>query len=256
MIVTKRPTPSVAFTVRVAAIFVLLLSAVRLRLLFVRDERRAYLLVRQHARWAVALTGLRIHVTHAERMPPTGATMMVSNHVSVADAAVLVAALPFDVRFVANHIYAGYPLLGPVIRSASANIVNRTSWRSRADSGQAMRDALEAGRSLLVFPEGTTSDSDEMLPFRSGAFRAAARTGCPVVPIALTGTRELMASNRWLLAKAEVTVEILEPIVPPPPTREGIADLGARAAEAIRVALARAHRVDDPVEAGGAGRVP
>lgn len=226
------------FTVRVAVILAWLLPPLRVRLLFVRDERQAYQLVRRCAQRVVQLSGIRIQVRHPERMPVEGASMLVSNHVSVADAAVLVAALPFDVRFVANHIYAQYPILGPIIRGASANIVNRGSWRSRADSGQAMQASLAAGRSLLVFPEGTTSDSGEMLPFRSGAFRAAARTGRPIVPVALSGTRDLMPANSWLLADAPVTVDLLPPIVASDATRDGIGTLSDQAAQAIRTALA------------------
>ncbi len=182
-------------------------------------------------------SGIQVRVSHPEHLPPDGASMLVSNHVSLADAAVLVAALPFDVRFVANHIYAQYPILGPIVRGASANIVNRASWRSRADSGEAMQQALASGRSLLVFPEGTTSGSGAMLPFRSGAFRAAARAGRPIVPIVLSGTRELMPTNRWLLANASIVIEVLPPVAATDATREGIATLTAQAAAAIRAAL-------------------
>ena len=230
--------PSVVFTVRVAVVLALLLPPLRVRLLFVRDERDAYQLVRRCARRVVMLSGIQVRVSHTERMPDAGASMLVSNHVSIADAAVLLGALPFDVRFVANHIYARYPILGPIIRGASANIVNRSSWRSRADSGQAMQDALASGRSLLVFPEGTTSGSGEMLPFRSGAFRAAARTGRPIVPIALTGTGELMPANSWLLAPASIAIEVLPSIAATDATREGISTLTEQATDAIRAALA------------------
>ena len=235
---TNRPTPSIVFTVRVAVVLALLLPPLRLLLLFVRDERRAYQLVRRCARRVVMLSGIQVRVSHPERMPDAGASMLVSNHFSVADAALLVAMLPFDVRFVANHIYARYPILGPIIRGASANVVNRSSWRSRADSGQAMQDALASGRSLLVFPEGTTSESGEMLPFRSGAFRAAARTGRPIVPIALTGTRALMPANSWLLAPASIAIEVLPPIAATDATRDGISALTEHATDAIRAALA------------------
>lgn len=235
---SNSPKPSIVFTARVAVVLALLLPPLRVRLLFVRDERDAYQLVRRCARRVVSLSGIRIAVSHPDRMPDEGASMLVSNHVSIADAAVLVAALPFDVRFVANHIYAQYPILGPIIRGASANIVNRGSWRSRADSGQAMQDALASGRSLLVFPEGTTSGSDHMLPFRSGAFRAAARTGCPIVPVAVTGTRALMPANSWLLSRAAIAIEVLQPIAAVDSTREGISALTAQAADAIRTALA------------------
>ncbi len=223
---------------RVAVVLALLLPPLRLRLLFIRDEREAYQLVRRCATRVMRLSGIQVRVSHPERMPDEGASMVVSNHVSIADAAVLVAALPFDVRFVANHIFAQYPILGPIIRGASANIVNRSSWRSRGDSGQAMQAALAAGRSLLVFPEGTTSESDQMLPFRSGAFRAAARTGRPIVPIAVTGTRALMPANSWLLAPASVAIDVLQPIAATDATRDGISALTAEASEAIRTALA------------------
>ncbi len=234
----KRPKPSIVFTVRVAVILTCLLPPLRVRLSFVRDERRAYQLVRQCARRVLTLSGIRIQVLHPERMPAEGTAMLVSNHVSIADAAVLVAALPFDVRFVANHVYAEYAILGPIIRAACANIVNRSSWRSRADSGHAMQQALATGRSLLVFPEGTTSDTGELLPFRSGAFRAAARTGRPIVPVAISGTRALMPAKSWLLANAPVTIEVLPPIAASDATRDGISALSEQAATAIRTALA------------------
>jgi len=154
--------------------------------------------------------------------------------VSMADAAVLLAALPVDFRFVAGHGYAAYPLLGAAIRGASANIVNRGSWRSRADSGQAMVDALAGGQSLLVFPEGTTADDGRMLPFRNGAFRAAARTLRPVVPIAIRGTREMFPPNAARLSNVPVEIEILPALIPAGHTREAIVELRDRAAAAIR----------------------
>jgi 1-acyl-sn-glycerol-3-phosphate acyltransferase len=160
--------------------------------------------------------------------------MLVSNHASLADAAVLLAALPLDFRFVAGHAYVEYPLLGAAIRGASANIVNRGSWRSRADSGQAMVDSLASGQSLLVFPEGTTAADGHMLPFRSGAFRAAARTGRPVVPIAIRGTRDMFPPGSTRLSNVPVRIEILAPIQPSGDTRDGVIDLRDRAAAAIR----------------------
>jgi len=182
-------------------------------------------------------TGIRVELRHADRVPAGEPVMFVSNHVSIADAAVLLAVLPFDLRFVANHVFARYPLLGPAIRGASANIVDRGSWRSRADSGQAMVDALGRGQSLLVFPEGTTSDDGSLLPFRNGAFRAAARTGRRVVPVVLRGTRDLMPARRWVLANVPLSVEVLPAIEPGDVSRDHVANLRDRAAAAIQAAL-------------------
>lgn len=228
------PRGSFVFTARAALVLAVLLPPLWLRLIFTRDPRAAFLLVRQCARRVLACIGCHVNVRHLERVPATQPVMFISNHLSVADAAVLLAALPFDVRFVANHVYAGYPLLGAAIRGASANIVDRGSWRSRADSGQAMVDALANGQSLLIFPEGTTADDGQMLPFRNGAFRAAVRTGTVVVPIALSGTREMMPAGRMLLAPVPITVEVLAPIAPAGDGRDAVVTLRERTASAIR----------------------
>lgn len=229
---------SILFTVRVVLVLALLLPPLWLRLRFVRGESEAFRLVRRCARRVLRAAGCRLELLGADRLPARTNVMFVCNHVSVADAAVLLAALPFDFRFVANHVYAGYPLLGAAIRGASASIVDRGSWRSRADSGKAMVEALANGQSLLVFPEGTTSDGGDLLPFRSGAFRASVQTGRPVVPIVLRGTREMMPAGRTLMANVPIRVEILQPLDPPPPTREGVSTLRDRAATAIRENLA------------------
>lgn len=232
-----RTPVSFLFSARIAIVLVVLLPLLRLRLLFVRDERRAFQLVRECARSVRRFGGCRVRVHGAEWMPSGGA-MLVANHVSLADAAILLASLPFEFRFVAGHAYAEYPILGAAIRGASANIVDRGSWRSRADSGQAMVDVLRGGQSLLVFPEGTTADDGVMLPFRSGAFRAAARTGRPVVPIAISGTRDLLPPNSLRLSNAAVDIQLLPPLTALDATRDGVNDLRDRAASAIQAALA------------------
>ena len=226
-------TRSWLFTARVAAVLALLLPPLRVLLLFMRADATQFRLVQGCARAVVRLAGCRVTVRHLERVPSGTPVMFVSNHLSVADAAILLATLPFDFRFVANHIYARYPILGAAIHAASAHIVNRESWRSRADSAATMLEELKCGRSMLVFPEGTTSSDGAMLPFRSGAFRAAARSGCCVVPIALSGTRGLIPPDSYLLANVPINVDILPPLAPVNDSRDGVGDLKDRTFAAI-----------------------
>ena len=225
---------SILFTLRVAMVLGVLLPPLWLRLLWTRDDRRAYRLVQCCARAVVRLAGCRIRVSGQHNLLPTGKMMLVANHASLADAAVLLAALPVDFRFIANHVFADYAILGAAVRGASHHIVDRGSWRSRASCAQAMVNALDGGRSLLVFPEGTTADGGSMLPFRSGAFRAAARSSSPVVPIAIRGTRDMFPPGLRLLAQASVEIEILPPILPTDASRAGVTRLRDAAAEAIR----------------------
>lgn len=227
------------FTARAALALLVLLPPLRLRLLFTKDERRAFRLVQQCARAVLRLAGCRVSLRHVERVPADGAVMFVSNHVSLADAAVLLAFMPFELRFVANHVFARYPLLGAAIRAASAHIVDRESWRSRAECGETMTHALSNGRSLLVFPEGTTSEDGRLRAFRNGAFRAAARSGRPVVPIVIQGTRAMFPPDTYWLSNVPVTVDLLPSLGARAASRDGVHDLKTRAATAMQECIDR-----------------
>jgi 1-acyl-sn-glycerol-3-phosphate acyltransferase len=244
-VATSRTDGSWLFTVRVALVLAALLPPLRLLLSIVRGDRARFVLVQRCARAVMGLAGCRVHVRHLDRVPDRATVIFVSNHLSVADAAILLAVLPFDFRFVANHVYAAYAVLGAAIRAASAHIVNRESWRSRADSGQTMVDSLQSGQSLLVFPEGGMSPDGRLRPFKNGAFRAAARTGRSIVPIALTGTRELVPPEGYRLRNVTVMVDVLPPIAPADDSREGIATLNQQTWSAIHRHLSESAQADD-----------
>jgi 1-acyl-sn-glycerol-3-phosphate acyltransferase len=162
---------------------------------------------------------------------------MVANHSSFLDSVVLLAAVPADYRFVVNHLAATRPLVGLAIRRSGHLVVDRRSARSRAECARAMIASLEAGTSLLLFPEGTRG-GDSLLPFQSGAFRTAVRTGRPVVPIAIAGTRRILPRRFRLLQRAPIHVRILPAIRPEAGTAGSATRLRDAAASAIAAALA------------------
>lgn len=163
-------------------------------------------------RWAgviVGLCGCRPRVTGLRSLPRGTGVVMVANHSSFLDSVVLLAAIPGEYRFVANHLAAGRPLLGTIIRKSGHLVVDRRSARSRAACARAMVRTLESGTSLMLFPEGTRSRC-RLLPFRLGAFRAAAKT--LVVPVAIDGTRRMLGRDFRLPEWALLSVQVLAPI--------------------------------------------
>src|SRR4051794_8741671 len=56
---------------------------------------------------------------------------------------------------------------------------------------------LERGAHVMMFPEGTRSRTNELLPFKDGAFRLAIETGAAVLPIAVSGTRKALPKSSW-----------------------------------------------------------
>jgi 1-acyl-sn-glycerol-3-phosphate acyltransferase len=137
-------------------------------------------------RWADALLALfAIHVDVRGPGVVGGGRgrLVVANHRSTIDVALLLRT--FGGRMVSRADLSGWPLVGPAARSVGTIFVDRSSAVSGANTIRQIRNALIAGETVCVFPEGTTYEGDVVRPFRPGAFVAALRTGASVVPVGL-----------------------------------------------------------------------
>jgi len=183
---------------------------------------------------------LRMRVTGAEHVPPTGPVIMAANHRSFWDIPVHVIASPRPIVFMAKQeLYKG-PVTTWMWRSFGGFPVRRDTADIRAiDIALAL---LERGEVVGVYPEGTRSRTGEMLPFLKGAAWLALRTGAPIVPCGLKGT-ERRKQGEHLRFRRRVFVAFGPPIVveaePEPRSRREKADaLTERLLEAIRRLLA------------------
>src|SRR5205085_450828 len=109
--------------------------------------------------------------------------LIVSNHRSAIDIGVLLAT--FGGTMVSRDDLARWPLIGAAARSVGTVFVDRASAKSGAATIRMLEKHLRAGRTMHIFPEGTTFDGDEVRPFHGGAFIAAARTEAEIVPVGL-----------------------------------------------------------------------
>ncbi len=116
--------------------------------------------------------------------PRPGATLLVANHVSWLDIAAIHAAVP-HARFVSKADVLHWPLLGRLIRDAGTLFIERERKRDALRVVHAMADALKAGDTVAIFPEGTTGTGPEPLPFHANLLQAALATTTPVQPVVL-----------------------------------------------------------------------
>jgi 1-acyl-sn-glycerol-3-phosphate acyltransferase len=182
------------------------------------------LLPRLEWRWALVRGGVRLlrwlalvplDVSGRERIPAPGSAFVVaSNHQSYLDAMVLVEALGRPVAFVAKQELAGNPLARVALVRLGTHFVERFDVQRGAGDWARLAGALGPGEVLGFFPEGTFRDQPGLLPFRMGAFLAAAGAGTPLLPIALRGTRDLMCGSRFFPRRGRVLVMIGEPLRP------------------------------------------
>ena len=141
----------------------------------------------RHARIAWWSAGLLRAVGVQLRLsgqPRPGATLLIANHVSWLDIAALHAAVP-QARFVSKADVLHWPLLGWLIRGAGTLFIERDRKRDALRVVHAMAQALQAGETVAVFPEGTTGAGPELLPFHANLLQAAIATATPIQPAVL-----------------------------------------------------------------------
>jgi len=232
---------ALGFAVYVGAILLAMLPPLWLavRLLPTSRVERA---VRRWCKTVLALAGCRVRLEGRENLEGTG--ILAANHASYLDVVALLAALPIGIRFVAKRELEGTVLVGTVIRKVGHLTVERFDVsRSVADAERVTR-ALRGGVRLLFFPEGTFTTAPGLLPFRLGAFKAAVEANCPVIPIAILGTRDILPAERWLPRRGPVTVSVERPIQPEGEGWREIVRLRDLARSAIATRLA-----EGPIEA-------
>jgi len=113
----------------------------------------------------------------------TGA-MRVANHVSWLDIFVINAVSP--AVFIAKHDVRSWPLIGWMSSKAGTLYIRRGSRRAAHEASLELTACLKNGIEVVAFPEGTTSDGREVLPFHGALLQGAIAAGVPIQPVALS----------------------------------------------------------------------
>jgi 1-acyl-sn-glycerol-3-phosphate acyltransferase len=178
-----------------------------------RDPRRAWTYSRAVSRAFFRLTGMPVSARGFENLP-SGACMLVVNHMSYLDGAAVVAALPDPKTFVAKRELLGHWVPRIYLKAIGSVFVDRRDAHRGLEDARQFTEAARSGRSLIVFAEGTFRRMPGLLPFRMGAFVIAAQSGVPVVPVAIRGTRSALRDGQWLFHRSRISVTVARPIAP------------------------------------------
>ncbi len=150
-------------------------------LLPLKGEAARHTRVQWWSRKMLRLMGVGLQV---QGMFRPGAKLIVSNHVSWLDILAVHAVCP-QARFVSKADVQGWPLLGRLVAAGGTLYIQREKRRDAMRVVHQMADALRAGETVAVFPEGTTADGHELLPFHANLLQAAIATEVPIQPVAL-----------------------------------------------------------------------
>ncbi|MBK8263247.1 MAG: 1-acyl-sn-glycerol-3-phosphate acyltransferase [Nannocystis sp.] len=162
------------------------LARVEARMALAPEGAREALFEREMKRWSRGLLwigGVRLHLSEGPPPPPHGARLVVANHRAALDIPILLSL--FGGSVLSRADLAEWPVLGYAARRAQTIFVDRDSRQSGVKAIRAIREQLQRGRTVSIFPEGTTTAGDQLLPFNSGSFAAARGLPVEIVPVGL-----------------------------------------------------------------------
>jgi 1-acyl-sn-glycerol-3-phosphate acyltransferase len=139
-------------------------------------------------RLVLLTSGVRWRVEHLVPLDRQRTWVFLANHQSLYDIPLLLASLPFPVRFMAKRELFSIPIFGWAIRMGGFIPVDRGAGKGARESFRAATARLERGGSVLLFPEETRSLDGRLLPFKRGGFLLAQMAAAPVVPVGIRGT--------------------------------------------------------------------
>jgi 1-acyl-sn-glycerol-3-phosphate acyltransferase len=199
-----------------------------------RDRRASLYAMREWCKSSTRGLDIEVDASGVENVPTSGAFVYCANHQSIVDIIVLGSVLPGDYKWAAKRSLMKVPFLGWHLKLSGHVPVDRgRGSRSVVEVIQRFETVLREGKPLLVFPEGTRTETGILQPFKNGSFYAAVRAGVPVVPVAIEGTYRLMKKGAFDTGDGttrRVALKIGKPLHPLQGMRESfsVADLRDR----------------------------
>jgi len=193
--------------------------------------------------------GVKVTVIGKERIPKDTAVLYTPNHRGMFDILTTLAYSPTMPAYISKKEWKKVPLLSWWITWMHGFYLDR---QNPQDGIQVIFDAIEAikrGQSVTVFPEGTrgrSEDEREMLPFHEGCFKIAVRTGCPIIPVSLNHTSQVLEDQFPRIRATHVIMEYGEPILPKQLSREERRALGERVQGIVQEMVAKNHHLVAP----------
>lgn len=172
----------------------------------------AHKVARIWAKCILALSNIRVTVKGISNLKPGRPYIYMANHMSNFDIPVLQAHLPVQFRWLAKAELYKIPIFGYAMKRAGYISIERSDRKSAIESLNKAAKIIRDGVSVIIFPEGTRSRTNNIQPFKKGGFFLAVDSGVPIIPITIHGTGRIMPKKQMLIMPGHVILEIAKPI--------------------------------------------
>ena len=164
------------------------------------------------AKYILAASNIKVTVKGLSNLNRTGSYIYMPNHMSNFDIPVLQAYLPVQFRWLAKAELFKIPIFGYAMKRAGYISINRFDRKSAIQSLNNASEIIRNGTSVIIFPEGTRSQNQNIQSFKKGGFVLALDSGVPIIPVIIHGTWSIMQKKHILVRPGNVVLEIKKPI--------------------------------------------
>jgi 1-acyl-sn-glycerol-3-phosphate acyltransferase len=185
------------------------------------------------------ICGVKRTVIGRENIPQNEAVLYISNHRSYFDVPIAYDSLPTLTGFMAKKEIGKVPFLRTWMRFLQCLFLDRDDIKQGLKTVLKAIEQVKAGYSVFISPEGTRNHGDDMLPFKEGSFKVAEKTGCAIIPVAITNSDEIFENHTPRVRAAHVIIEYGKPIYPKDLSKEQLKFLGSYVQDIIRTTLAK-----------------
>ena len=165
--------------------------------------------------WAKLLlfsAGIKVKLSGISNISKDQAYIIASNHQGAADISIVLASFPLPFRFAIKKELFKIPFFGWFLRKADYVSIDRKAILRAYRSVNALSEYLKKGESVLVFPEGTRTRTGELGKFKRGSLLAGLKSKCPILPVAISGSYNVIPAKTWLIYPCPVKLTVGKPI--------------------------------------------
>ncbi len=180
---------------------------------FSKNKSRPFqIAARIWAKLLLFLCCIRLQVAGQENIPKDRPVLIAANHQGFADILIVLATLPVYFRFAIKKELFSIPFFGWYLKKAGYFPIDRKIVLSVYKTVEVMEKIFSEGDSVLIFPEGTRSKTGQLGAFKRGSLVTALETGCPVIPVSISGSYNIMPRGSLLAWPCPVRVTISPPV--------------------------------------------
>jgi len=179
---------------------------------FDRKGRVVHHYARLWGQVALLANRVKVKIEGMENLNGKGPYVFMSNHQGSYDIFALLGHLPYQFKWLAKKELFSIPFFGWTMAAAGYISIDREGTRETVEAMNVAAQKIRDGMSVVIFPEGSRSPDGSIQPFKKGGFTLAVKSKVPVVPIAISGSRDIMPKDKLTTAAGEIRMFVDHPI--------------------------------------------